>query len=99
MSQHPAYVEGSKNFCYKHKLIYKLYNRAGDGTPLCKNCYSELRELAKKKTNKGKIELDVDMLENIGAEHYHNLDNVKQRVIAEKITLQEKVKAREQLVE
>lgn len=81
----PAYVEGSKNFCYKHKLIFKLYNRAGEGTPLCKNCYSELREQAKKK--KSKVELDVDMLENIGFEIYQNLDNVKQRVLAEKITL------------
>lgn len=63
-SQPIQYIEGSKNFCFKHKQIYKLYNRAGDGTPLCKTCYSELKELAKKK--KGKVEMDVDMLENIG---------------------------------
>jgi len=33
--------------------------------------------LAKKRSNKGKIEIDVDMLENIGAEIYVNLDNAK----------------------
>ena len=71
------YQEGSKNFCYKHKQLYKLYDRTGDGTPLCKDCYSELREKAKKKAKKTPVEFDVDVLENIGAEHYQSLVNNK----------------------
>jgi len=32
------FVEGSKNYCHKHKKIYDFIFSMGDGTPMCVDC-------------------------------------------------------------